>query len=31
MPVASNGFLFSKRTPRYHPTYDLHQRIADTA
>jgi pyrimidine oxygenase len=31
MPVASNGFLFSKRTPRYHPTYDLHQRIADYA
>lgn len=31
MPVASNGFLFSKRTPRYHPTYDLHQRIADMA
>jgi pyrimidine oxygenase len=31
MPVASNGFLFSKRTPRYHPTYELHQRIADYA
>lgn len=31
MPVASNGFLFSKRTPRYHPTYDLHQHIADYA
>jgi pyrimidine oxygenase len=28
MPVASNGFLFSKRTPRYHPSFDLHRRIA---
>lgn len=31
MPVASNGFIFSKRTPRYHPTYELHQAIADMA
>ena len=31
MPVASNGFIFSKRTPRYHPSFDLHQRIAAVA
>lgn len=31
MPVASNGFIFSKRTPRYHPTFELHQRIAEYA
>jgi pyrimidine oxygenase len=28
MPVASNGFLFSKRAPRYHPTFDQHRSIA---
>lgn len=28
MPVASNGFLFSKHAPRYHPTFDQHRRIA---
>lgn len=28
MPIASNGFIFSKRTPKYHPTFDLHRRIA---
>ena len=28
MPVASNGFLFSKHAPHYHPTFDQHRRIA---
>lgn len=28
MPVGSNGFLMSKRTPRYHPTFELHRDIA---
>lgn len=28
MPIASNGFIFSKRAPHYHPTFDLHRRIA---
>jgi len=27
MPVASNGFLFSKHAPHYHPTFDQHRRI----
>jgi pyrimidine oxygenase len=31
MPVASNGFLFSHRAPRYHPTFDHHRRIARLA
>jgi pyrimidine oxygenase len=31
MPVASNGFLFSKHAPRYHPTFDQHRRIAQMA
>ncbi len=31
MPVGSNGFLMSKRTPRYHPTFALHREIAQTA
>jgi pyrimidine oxygenase len=31
MPVASNGFLFSRHTPRYHPTFDHHRRIARLA
>jgi pyrimidine oxygenase len=28
MPIASNGFIFSKRAPHYHPTFDLHRQIA---
>ncbi len=28
MPVGSNGFLMSTRTPRYHPTFALHREIA---
>ena len=28
MPVASNGFLFSKHAPHYHPTFEQHRRIA---
>ncbi|HWK64032.1 MAG TPA: LLM class flavin-dependent oxidoreductase [Rhizobiaceae bacterium] len=31
MPVGSNGFLMSKRTPRYHPTFELHRSIAEIA
>jgi pyrimidine oxygenase len=31
MPVASNGFLFSRRAPRYHPTFELNRRIAEIA
>jgi pyrimidine oxygenase len=31
MPVASNGFLFSRNAPRYHPTFDQHRRIAQLA
>jgi pyrimidine oxygenase len=31
MPVASNGFLFSKHAPQYHPTFDLQRRIAELA
>jgi len=31
MPVGSNGFLMSKRTPRYHPTFELHRDIAQVA
>lgn len=31
MPIASNGFIFSKRAPRYEPTFELHQHIARTA
>jgi pyrimidine oxygenase len=31
MPVASNGFLFSRNAPRYHPTFDHHRRIARLA
>lgn len=31
MPVGSNGFLMSKRTPRYHPTFELHRQIAEIA
>ena len=31
MPVGSNGFIMSKRTPRYHPSFELHQKIAETA
>ena len=31
MPVGSNGFLMSKRTPRYHPTFELHHQIAQVA
>ena len=28
MPIASNGFIFSKRAPHYQPTFALHKRIA---
>jgi pyrimidine oxygenase len=28
MPIASNGFIFSKRAPHYEPTFDLHRQIA---
>jgi pyrimidine oxygenase len=31
MPVGSNGFLLSKRTPRYDPTFALHKEIAEIA
>jgi len=31
MPVASNGFLFSRRAPQYHPTFELNRRIAELA
>lgn len=31
MPVGSNGFLLSKRTPRYDPTFALHREIAELA
>jgi pyrimidine oxygenase len=31
MPVGSNGFLLSKRTPRYDPTFALHRQIAEIA
>ena len=31
MPVGSNGFLLSKRTPRYDPTFALHREIAEIA
>lgn len=31
MPVGTNGFLMSKRTPRYHPSFDLHKAIAEKA
>lgn len=31
MPVASNGFLFSKHAPQYHPTFTLNRRIAQLA
>jgi pyrimidine oxygenase len=29
MPVASNGFLFSRHAPQYHPTFELQRRIAE--
>ncbi len=28
MPIASNGFIFSKRAPHYIPTFELHRQIA---
>ncbi len=28
MPVGSNGFMMSNRTPRYEPTFELHRDIA---
>lgn len=28
MPIASNGFILSKRAPHYHPTFGLHREIA---
>jgi pyrimidine oxygenase len=28
MPIASNGFIFSKRAPHYLPTFELHRQIA---
>ncbi|HEV8016792.1 MAG TPA: LLM class flavin-dependent oxidoreductase [Stellaceae bacterium] len=28
MPIASNGFIFSKRAPHYQPTFELHRQIA---
>lgn len=31
MPVASNGFLFSRNAPRYHPTFEQHRQIARLA
>lgn len=31
MPVASNGFLFSRNAPRYHPTFDQQRKIARLA
>jgi len=31
MPVASNGFLFSKHAPQYHPTFEHSRRIAELA
>jgi pyrimidine oxygenase len=31
MPIASNGFIFSKRAPHYQPTFALHRQIAQLA
>lgn len=31
MPIASNGFIFSKRAPHYPPSFDLHRQIAQLA
>ena len=31
MPIASNGFIFSKRAPHYLPTFELHRQIAALA
>ncbi len=31
MPVGSNGFLMSKHTPRYHPSFAHHRAIAEAA